>query len=487
MSDRPENKRIVDLQSKLKSTENELLEARTKISALGTEKELLLAERELRSANIKELIKKNEELKNKLEKLQVERPKLSPESLMSSFGDALNSMQEGLHVKQEKSRVDYVVSNLEVNLRTNVTSDKDKLYFQLPFPADIIPPENLSIIHFTVKAVPRVTIPPEGTAEAPDLIGMKLEDAKGTIEEKGFSIGEVVEKISVTTPGRVIGQHPAGYSLVPLGDPIDLVISKIKEIRVPRLVGIDKNDALKVISSTRGKLKLGKVTERVNESTAGTVVSQSLPAGTLVPVGSTIDLVTACAPKVPVLTEKTKEKAIEKLKEEHLDVGKITEKASGASEGIVIGQNPKPGTEVKIGSTVDLILSTQNIKVIEGIGPKTESKLRDRGITTFVSLSKAPLSLVSDVVGEKKARNLIAMAKLMVGKSNLYGIVDEEAAEMIVLATDINTKKKLADADPTELYKRCRDYVATGKVKVPEGYKFTVKDVQRWINTAKKR
>lgn len=127
-------------------------------------------------------------------------------------------------------------------------------------------------------------------------------------------------------------------------------------------------------------------------------------------------------------------------------------------------------------------VSAFSVEVIEGIGSNIISKLRDVGINTLGDLVKASPTVISNVVGGTRAANFIAMAKLMVGTN---GVVNEEAAEMIVLSTEIDTKEKLAIANANDVYTRCKDAVTTGKVKLPGQYTFTLEDVQRWINAAK--
>lgn len=127
-------------------------------------------------------------------------------------------------------------------------------------------------------------------------------------------------------------------------------------------------------------------------------------------------------------------------------------------------------------------VSAFSVEVIEGIGSNIISKLRDVGINTLGDLVKASPMVISNVVGGTRAANFIAMAKLMVGTN---GVVNEEAAEMIVLSTEIDTKEKLAIANANDVYTRCKDAVTTGKVKLPGQYTFTLEDVQRWINAAK--
>jgi len=127
------------------------------------------------------------------------------------------------------------------------------------------------------------------------------------------------------------------------------------------------------------------------------------------------------------------------------------------------------------------------VEAVEGIGPELAEKLREIGVGTVTDLA---LSSVADLkkinIPEKRAWKLIGMAKLMV-KSELSGIdgVDEQAAELLTVAGEIDSKEKLAESDPGELFKRLRAAVEKGSVKVPKEYEFTIDDVKEWVESAK--
>jgi hypothetical protein len=78
------------------------------------------------------------------------------------------------------------------------------------------------------------------------------------------------------------------------------------------------------------------------------------------------------------------------------------------------------------------------------------------------------------------------MAKLIV-KSNIAGVdgVDEQIAELLVVGAKIDSKEKLAQADPEELANILSEAVKAGKVKVPKATRLSIEESKRWINSAK--
>ena len=114
------------------------------------------------------------ELESRISILQKSRPVLSSSNLVSSFASSLAEMDKGL--KKVQSGPKYLVSNMNVTLKTNIALEEGELRFQMPKADDIISPENLSTIEFS-KAVPEK--PGIGSyKEVPDLIGLSKKKPK---------------------------------------------------------------------------------------------------------------------------------------------------------------------------------------------------------------------------------------------------------------------------------------------------------------------
>lgn len=433
-----------------------------RISRLRAENKALFEDKQKFQAQIDNLNRKIQDLQGKLDTLQKERPKLTPENLLSSFKTALIKMQEGL--KTDEGRVDYVISKLDTDLKVNVTLDnKGNINFQLPKLEDIIPFENLSIFHFSIKPIPKPPTPPPETAEVPNLIGMPEDGAKESIKTAKFKVGAITERTSITTPRTVIEQSPSPYSRTKIGSSIDLVISKVREVKVPNVIGMDRDNAISTISLS--KLTVGKITEQISKSPPGTVISQGITADTIVPIETAIDLVIA-KPEivtVPDVVGKVREEAKKLITKAKLKVGVVNERPSRKPQGTVIEQTPKAGKEVSVETSVDLVIAKleivnvpnvvemkkeEAIKVIEGsdlkvgrIREEVSRKLPGRvleqmpkdgmtveaGTTIDLIIAKMELVSIPNIIKRsvEEAKRLIEVSKLKVGK-----IMEKESQEL---------------------------------------------------------
>lgn len=60
----------------------------------------------------------------------------------------------------------------------------------------------------------------------PDLVGLSLNEAKKVIQEKGFKLGKISEKVESGEEGIVLSQEPSPFSSVSPGGEINLVVRK---------------------------------------------------------------------------------------------------------------------------------------------------------------------------------------------------------------------------------------------------------------------
>jgi len=136
-----------------------------------------------------------------------------------------------------------------------------------------------------------------------------------------------------------------------------------------------------------------------------------------------------------------------------------------------------PAAEKPAAPLVDL-----PIESIEGIGPVYGKKLRNAGIPTVEELLAADPQNVADIcdVNVEQAERWVAM-----GRFSWLDSVSEEDAEAIVFATGMEDLQSLSEANAEDLYKKIERALAEGDVRVPAGYKFSAKQIQKWIDEAK--
>lgn len=406
-----------NLRSKIKQLEYDVTLKENLISNLQVERLKIEPKIAVLEKRVVELEAKNLELNDTVSRLRIERPKIPPVRLISSFGDALYDMQASLESK--KGRTKYLVSDLNINLKANVSYDNDQIHFQLPKLDDTIPPENLSTIRFRIKSIPEVGADMFEYEEVPDLIGLSMNKGVDLIAEKGFKLGEVEYKYTDRLePDTIVGQMPSSLSFAPPDGLIDVVVSKHAMTKVPNFAGHSIGEAEKSARSV--ELAIGDIAKRMSNSPKGTVISQSVSAGVEVEHGSSIDLVIA-----------------EKRKTDE----------------------------------------TERIRGMAGIGSYHSDKLEKIGVRTVRELADTPVPLIRDATGlpDRVIENWKTMASIHneeMGKSGAY---------LLTKVGNVRSVEDLTDVDPSKLYSTLKSAIIKGKVRVPPGFSLSKEDVARWI------
>ena len=129
-----------------------------------------------------------------------------------------------------------------------------------------------------------------GSVTVPDLTGLTLDEARGTLSDVGLELGDLSsgEAAAGTPEGTVIGQTPAAGEEVDEGSTVDLVVAGAPDVVMPDLIGLSQADAEAAVAAA------GLVVERVlsvysNDVPAGQVADQTPAAGTTVPGGDAGD------------------------------------------------------------------------------------------------------------------------------------------------------------------------------------------------------
>jgi serine/threonine-protein kinase len=139
------------------------------------------------------------------------------------------------------------------------------------------------------------------------------------------------------------------------------------QVGVPDVIGQTQEAATALITG-RG-LEVGTVTPEESEEPAGTVIRQDPAPETRVDEGTAVNLTVAAAPEtVPVpdgLVGSTQEEATAALQAAGLTVGTVTpDEESDEDPGTVTATDPESGTEVAVGSAVNLVVASEPDQVI---------------------------------------------------------------------------------------------------------------------------
>lgn len=223
---------------------------------------------------------------------------------------------------------------------------------------------------FTITMLPDFLGPDE--VEVPDVSGQEFNKAKSELEEAGFTIGEEIEVNDEEIPvGYIIKTNPDAGKTVKEKATIDLYISKGKKtVELSDYVGRLYDDVYQLLEDKNFKdIKKNQV---YDSSEPGTILEQSPAANEEVIAEDTIiEFTVSKGPeliKLKDLTGFNQKSAEEYLESTGLSIDlSSSEYHETIPEGTVIRQSPEPGTELKKGDMVKVILS----KGKEEIPPKT--------------------------------------------------------------------------------------------------------------------
>ena len=197
----------------------------------------------------------------------------------------------------------------------------------------------------------------------PDITGLTIPQGKEFLKELSLTIRVMENEFYEVDSSIIKVQSPAPGEKLPEEGIIEVGLkSIINEIMVivPDVTGKLLFDAKNKLSLE--KLKTGIISEALSDKVPGTVLLQEPPPGTEVKENTEINLTVSKLEEknfitVPNLIETNIEEAGKNLEKAGLKIGSITEMPSNKPSGIIIEQNPPPGTEVKGNTKIDLVIA----------------------------------------------------------------------------------------------------------------------------------
>jgi eukaryotic-like serine/threonine-protein kinase len=195
-----------------------------------------------------------------------------------------------------------------------------------------------------------------GEASVPAVSGLPEDEAADQLTAAGFE--PRVERVfsDEVRRGRVIDTQPGSGSVIEVGSPVTMRVSRgVEQVEVPNLVGESEDDARDALANAG--LGVGEVTEQESaDDEPGTVLEQDPAAGEQVDRDSSVDLVVAAEPPavaVPDVVDLTEEDAVAALEDAGFEVRVRDQPATSPDqEGVVLDQAPDPGEERPEGSTI---------------------------------------------------------------------------------------------------------------------------------------
>jgi serine/threonine-protein kinase len=215
-----------------------------------------------------------------------------------------------------------------------------------------------------------------GSGRVPSTAGLAAEDAVSAVEKAGFEpqVNEVNSE--EVESGLVIKSDPRGGTTATRGSVVTLTVSQGPRLaKVPVLVGTTRSLAVQQI---RGRGLVPSVSEEQSGKPQGEVIRQAPSAGSELPRGSGVSIVVSMGEKkskVPNVIGKERREAVEALREAGLEPA-VQEQATEVPSqvGRVTDQFPPPGSEVKPGSAVTVVVGK---RAAGGAEPELEEEAKE--------------------------------------------------------------------------------------------------------------
>lgn len=232
----------------------------------------------------------------------------------------------------------------------------------------------------------------------PDLVGQRRSDALATIRKLGLKVAEERMNDETVPTGDIMSQAPLSGTVVEGGTVISLQVSTGPITRtVPELTSLPIEGA--AFSLGKAGFQLGTITLADNPIIRkGGVVGTDPPAATVLPRDTPVNLVVSSGPPpvaVPKVTGITQTAAAEELTRLGLIVGEVTQTGAVADplDGVVLAQNPEPGTQLRPGDVVTVTVRRA------AIPPPTLPPTTIPPMTTPPDPAAPPASIVSPGAG----------------------------------------------------------------------------------------
>lgn len=192
----------------------------------------------------------------------------------------------------------------------------------------------------------------------PNLDGLTVEQAEETLTQFELRLGAITPEVSDRPDGTIIAQQPAAGEMLEQGQAVNVTISAGREQAVvPQLLALPSIEAVR-IALADANLQLGSITERDSNQPAGYVLGQDPPEGTLLDVGSSVDIeVSSGLSPVPNVVGAREAQARSDLAQAGFEVQVVEQESAQFAAGVVLAQSPQAGTELARGSLVTITVS----------------------------------------------------------------------------------------------------------------------------------
>ncbi|MGA9875789.1 MAG: Stk1 family PASTA domain-containing Ser/Thr kinase [Solirubrobacteraceae bacterium] len=212
----------------------------------------------------------------------------------------------------------------------------------------------------TVKKGARVSVivsSGPGIVTLPNVNNKPSAEALKILHDKGFQPTPQSQSSNTVGKGLVISTDPAADTEVQVGGPVTVLVSSgPQEVGVPEVTGESQANATATLAAAG--LKVAVVKREVAEPSAGTVISQSPSAGTMLKLGGQVTIVVAQALKqtpVPSVLGQSEVQAVATLTAAGFTSNTVTHTVTDTTKvGTVVQQSPEAGHKLAKGGAVTI-------------------------------------------------------------------------------------------------------------------------------------
>jgi eukaryotic-like serine/threonine-protein kinase len=187
--------------------------------------------------------------------------------------------------------------------------------------------------------------------------GMPEEQAVARLERAGFTVDVQRAPTTEQPPGIVFEQSPREGTRLAKGEDVTINVSTgPPKVAVPNVVGRQFARATEMLTDAELRWR---TTQVFSDQPAGEVLAQNPPGGADVAKGTVVRLRVSKGVQtvaVPDVLNQTQESATAELEEAGFEVDAVTVE-SNVDAGLVVDQEPNPGSDAEAGSTVVIEVS----------------------------------------------------------------------------------------------------------------------------------
>jgi beta-lactam-binding protein with PASTA domain len=193
----------------------------------------------------------------------------------------------------------------------------------------------------------------------PNVVGLQEQRAVRLIENAELEPNVERQPSNDVRPGVVISQNPDAGVRIQKGDQVTIVVSSgPRQVEVPRVVGMNVDRAIQELDNAG---LAWRTVEVFSEAPVNEVVRQNPQAGQSVDEGTQVTLRVSIGVEtalVPDVLQQSEGSARQELQDVGFEVLVNEAPSDDVEEGLVSAQDPSPGVEAPVGSTVTITVST---------------------------------------------------------------------------------------------------------------------------------